>query len=102
MRYVGRFARCCLAVTAVACLVGGGAAATTTARQPSFREREAITAALPGWLRRYPVGCVWLRISVSNNPRFAEVAPAFLNATQPPCIRYASNGIWILKRLTRW
>src|ERR1051325_2148548 len=102
MRCIGRFARCCLAVTAIACLVGGGAAATATARQPSFKEREAITSALPGWLRQDPVGWIWLRISVSNNPRFAKVAPSFLNATRSPCVRYASDGIWILKRLAKW
>lgn len=102
MTYAGGFARWCLAATAVACLVSGGAAARTSTRQPSFKERQAITAALPASLRKEPVGCVWLQISVSNNPRFAKVVPEVLNATRPPCLRYAANGIWILKRLTRW
>jgi hypothetical protein len=102
MKRVGQIVRAVLTVAAIACLLGGGAAASTAARKPTLKEREAITAALPAWLRRYPVGCVWLDISVSNNGRFAKVAPAFLNATRPPCLRYASNGIWILKRSAKW
>ena len=82
--------------------IGLGARSAEAARKPTFKEREALTAALPAWLRRYPIGCVWLEMSVSKNGRYAKVAPGFLNATRPPCLKYASNGYWILKRLTKW
>jgi hypothetical protein len=72
------------------------------ARQPTFKEREAITAALPAAFKRYPVGCVFLRTVVSNNGRYATVAPVFLNALRMPCVKYASNGYWILRKATRW
>jgi hypothetical protein len=72
------------------------------ARQPTFSEREAITAAMPAWLRRYPVGCIWLEISVSKDGRFAEAGPGFLNASRPPCSKYVSNGTWFLKKQTKW
>ncbi len=81
---------------------GAGSRSAGAARQPTFKEREALTAALPAWLRRYPIGCVWLEFSVSNNGRFAEVGPGFLNARRPPCLKYASNGYWLLKKQTRW
>jgi hypothetical protein len=79
-----------------------GVGSTDAARQPMFKEREALTLALPASFRRYPIGCVWLSISVSNNGRYAIVAPGFLNATRPPCLQYASNGYWLLKKSTRW
>lgn len=74
------------------------------ARQPTFKEREAVTLALPASFRRYPIGCVWLSMSVSNNGRYAMVTPTFLNAARPPCLQYASNGYWLLKktRSARW
>src|SRR6266511_231237 len=72
------------------------------AREPTFREREAITAAMPAWLRRYPVGCIWLEISVSKDGRYAEAGPGFLNARRPPCSKYVSNGTWFLKKQTKW
>jgi len=72
------------------------------ARQPTLAERGAITAALPTWFQKEPVGCVWLQISVSANGRFAMAAPTYLNATTKPCSHYAANGEWILKRSTRW
>jgi hypothetical protein len=65
-------------------------------------EREALTVALPEVLLRYPVGCVWLSVSVSTNGRYAEVEPGFLNATHPPCLQCASNGYRLLKKSTRW
>ena len=94
----------CIAVgLAALAVLGSSASAAPSARQPTARERAAITAALPPWLRQYPVGCVWLEISVSSTDRrFAKVAPQFLDATREPCVRYASNGFWILKRTTRW
>ena len=83
-------------------VIAVGAGSAEAKRQPTFKEREAITAALPAWLRGYPVGCVWLGISVSSNPRYARVGLGFLNATRPPCSKYTSNGFWILKKLTKW
>jgi cytochrome c556 len=40
-----------------ACSGGGSSSRSADAvRQPTFKEREAITAAMPAWLRRYPIG----------------------------------------------
>jgi hypothetical protein len=74
------------------------------ARQPTFTEREALTAALPQWIRGYPVGCVWLKMTVANAGGYAKVTPVYLNATKAnaPCAKYASNGFWILKKETGW
>jgi hypothetical protein len=71
-------------------------------RPPSLPEREAITAALPQGLRSSPVGCVWLDVTVANAGGFAKVTPVFLNATKAPCVKYASNGFFILKKQARW
>lgn len=67
-------------------------------RAPTPRQRAALTLALPSSIRSDPVGCVWLSIAVSNNGKYAIVAPVFLDATRMPCLRYASNGYWLLKR----
>jgi hypothetical protein len=73
------------------------------ARPPSFPEREAITAALPQSLRSIPTGCVWLDVTVANAGGYAKAAPIFLNATKAPCVKYASNGFFILKKQrSRW
>ena len=72
------------------------------ARQPTFKEREAITNAMPGWLRRYPVGCVWLEISVSSNGRYAKAGYGVVNPMKRPCSRYVSNGGWFLKKQAKW
>ncbi len=72
-------------------------------RPPKLGERAAITKALPASLRNVPVGCVWLDTAVSRNGRFALVSPVYLNALRLPCLRYASNGDWILrKRSAGW
>jgi hypothetical protein len=81
---------------------GGGSSSAETVRQPTFKEREAITAAMPPWLRRYPIGCVRLGMLVSSNGRYAEAGLEFLNATRPPCAKYVSNGNWFLKKQKRW
>jgi hypothetical protein len=78
------------------------AAPALASRPPTFREREALTAALPASFQREPVGCVWLDVRVSNDGRYAEVDPLFLNALHAPCVQYAANGRWILKKTTRW
>lgn len=77
-------------------------ASALAARQPTLTEREAITAALPADFKRYPVGCVFLRIAVSNNDHYATVTPVILNGLHQPCVKYASNGYWILRKTTRW
>jgi hypothetical protein len=69
---------------------------------PSFPEREAVTAALPQGLRAIPAGCVWLDVTVANAGGYAKVMPVFLNATKAPCMKYASNGFFILKKQARW
>jgi hypothetical protein len=75
------------------------------ARPPTFPQRVAITRALPVDVRALPAGCVVLRIQVSRNGRFATAAPRFLllaGAHSDPCLRYASNGYWILQRSSGW
>jgi hypothetical protein len=90
-------------IVSVALVVFALAAGTALAsRQPTFKEREAITAALPAFLRTEPVACVYLQISVATNGMWAIAQPEFLNATTAPCARYAANGYWLLKRTTRW
>jgi hypothetical protein len=81
-------------------LVAGSPAGA--ARQPSLAEREAVTAALPHWVQDYPVGCVWLEMTIANAGGYAKVTPVFLNATMAPCVKYASNGYWILKKHAGW
>jgi hypothetical protein len=76
-----------------------------TSREPTITERTMITRALPAWLRGYPVGCVSLGIAVSTNGSFAEVDPVFLvdpTVAHDPCIRYASNGYFVLEKHKRW
>src|SRR4051794_15949058 len=93
----------CLCVIGACATLGAGAGSANAARKPTFREREAITAALPAWFRRYPVGCVAVDIVVSKNGKYAEADPVFLNArVGTPCLRYASNGFWILKKTRSW
>jgi hypothetical protein len=92
-----------VAVAATLAAAGLAPAGAGAARQPTFVEREALTAALPSFLQSDPVGCVWLDITLSGNGRYAKVAPGFLNASHPPCAKYASNGWWLLKKTgTRW
>jgi hypothetical protein len=95
-------ARVTVGLIAASLAFAAGVGSTEAARQPTFKEREALTVALPEFLLRYPVGCVWLRMSVSNNGRYAKVEPRFLNATHAPCLQFASNGYLLLKRSTRW
>ena len=85
----------CLALLVVALPAYAG-------RSPSLREREAMTAALPQSLRSIPAGCVWLNLTVANAGGYAKVAPVFLNGTKAPCLKYASNGFFILRKQTRW
>jgi hypothetical protein len=96
---VGILSRSATAIATLALLIPASALA---ARQPTLAEREAITAALPADFKRYPVGCVFLRTAVSNDGRYATVTPLFLNALRQPCVSYASNGYWVLRRTTRW
>jgi hypothetical protein len=86
----------------VVCALALSATSASAARQPTVKERTAITFSLPTWLRHEPVGCVWLDIRVSNNGRYARVVPNVLNGTKPPCLRYAANGYWILKKTATW
>jgi hypothetical protein len=80
-------ARVTVGLIAASLAFATGVGSTDAARQPTFREREALTVALPEFLLRYPVGCVWLSMSVSNSGRYAKVEPRFLNATHAPCLQ---------------
>lgn len=85
---------------------GGNGAGKTSAeatRQPTLEEREGLTRAMPAWLRRYPVGCVWLDFSLSKNGRFAAGSYGVVHPMRRPCSKYASNGSWFLKKKeTKW
>jgi hypothetical protein len=78
------------------------ASAAAAARQPTPSEFRSVYAALPKFIRAVPRKCVRFEITVSNNGRYAKVVPAFLNASKQPCLKYASNGYWILRKTTRW
>jgi hypothetical protein len=80
-------------------LVAAGSA--TAARQPTTAERAAILRALPAALLKVPVTCRRIRISVARNGRFALASPLF--APTRRCLRYASNGFYVLRRgPSRW
>jgi hypothetical protein len=91
-----------MAATALALATVIVSASAMAARQPTLRERAAITEALPTEVQRYPIGCVYLRIAVSTNPRFAKVVPEVFYPARESCLRYAANGWYILKKTTRW
>jgi hypothetical protein len=82
--------------------VAAGTAVAAGSRPPTLKERAAVTAALPSFLRAEPVGCVWLDVALSKNGRWARVTPVYLNATRMPCLKYAANGMFFLKRTARW
>ena len=82
--------------------IGIGPRSVEAGRPPTFKEREALTAAMPAWLRRYPVGCVWLEFSLSKNGRYAAAGYGVLQPMRPPCLRYVSNGSWFLKKHPNW
>lgn len=88
-----------LVVLAAAAVVAG----TAAARPPTLAERASVTAALPKFLRVEPVGCVWLDLELSKNGRWAKVTPTFLNAETMPCLKYAADGFFLMKRTpTSW
>lgn len=74
------------------------------ARAPTLKEREAITKALPRFVRDTPVECIWLNTRVANGSSYAIVRPAYLNATASGsrCTRYATNGFYVLRKSTSW
>src|SRR5205823_14900055 len=92
------------AASAVAVAPTSIASGASASRAPTLREREAMTKALPQDVRNTPVECLWLDIRVSRNARYALVSGAYLNTSGPNsrCVRYASNGFFILKRIRRW
>jgi hypothetical protein len=79
------------------------AAPASAARPPSLAERSAVTAVLPQWIRAYPVGCMWLDITVANGGGYAKVTPVYLHPLKAACAKYTvGNGYWIFKRGTQW
>lgn len=93
-----------IAAGAVAAAVFAGTTSTGHARNPTVKERGGITAGLPKRVQQDPVGCVYVRIRVSSDGRFARAGLDFLNWRHSSCIRYASNGPdWILRKTgQRW
>jgi len=97
------YGRCAIAVAfVVCCSCAAVAGAATVARQPTVAERNAIIQALPSYFRKFPIGCIWLDVTVSISGRYARVVPQDLNAGHGFCAKYAGNGYWILKKLTAW
>jgi hypothetical protein len=90
-----------LALVAVSVMTVAVAAATA-ARQPTLQERAAITAALPTLVQRYPIGCVYLGVVVSSNAHYAKVTPQVFYPLKASCLKYASNGWYILRKTSRW
>ena len=73
------------------------------AHPPTTAERSAILVALPHDVQEIPVKCVRIVVRVANSRTYATATPHFLNATHQPCLKYASNGYWILaKHSGRW
>ena len=91
-------------VLALGGLILAGSAAA--ARGPTLLERTAITRAMPLFVRQYPVGCVSLSMIVSRDGRWARVGADYLiepgYPKSDPCLRYASNGFWILEKFVHW
>jgi hypothetical protein len=78
------------------------ASAAAAARQPTPSEVRSVYAALPKFIRAVPLKCVRFGITVSNSGRYAKVVPVFLNATKQPCVKYAANGYWLLRKASGW
>jgi hypothetical protein len=82
------------------------AAAAGAGRAPTHEERVAIIRALPADVRAWPVGCVSLSVTVSSHPGWAKVDADFLipipTAPREPCVKYASNGVWVLRHAKTW
>lgn len=72
------------------------------ARAPSLAERAAVVRALPAFVRNAPLECAWLKIRVSENPRYALVDPVFMNTDAPRCARYAADGFFVLRKSAKW
>ena len=75
-------------------------------RQPTIREREEITSSYPRSIRNAPVECVFMDIRVSEQDRrYAVAGPQVVNWEKrgSRCLRYASNGVDVLKKTDgRW
>ena len=83
------------------------ATATADARRaPTFNERVGLIRALPADLRAHPAGCLRFTVAVSNNGRFGMVTPEVLMPrpapSNDPCLRYAGDGFFILKKTGAW
>ena len=74
--------------------------AASAARPPTLKEREEITRAVDAYWRNAPVECVYVRIRISNNSRYAMVVFDVLNwrAAGSRCARYLHNGFTILRK----
>jgi len=72
------------------------------ARAPTGDEREAITRALPAFIRNAPAECLWLHVRVSRNPKYALARPVYLNLQIPRCARLAGDGVFILRKSRTW
>jgi hypothetical protein len=79
---------------AVAVAAVAAPAAANARRAPTFDERVAITRALQ------------FAVAVSANGRFATATPEVLIPhpvpAKDPCLRYAGNGFFVLRKAGRW
>ncbi len=72
------------------------------ARSPTLDERAAIVRALPTLVRNTPVECVWLKIRVSRNPRYALADLVYVNTNLMRCARFTADGFFVLKKSRVW
>jgi hypothetical protein len=98
-----------LSITLAAVLVLAGLGAPPAAlakRPPTHNERVAIIRALPADLRAYPADCVQFTVAVSGTGRFATATPEVLiprpSRASDPCLRYAGDGYFVLRKTGRW
>ena len=94
-------------LAAAVALAAVAAPATASARRPpSFNERVAIIRALPADLRAYPAGCLQFAVVVSNHGGWATATPEVLIPNpvpeNDPCLKYAGNGYFVLRKAGRW
>ena len=98
--------RTALVLAVLALLVAASATTAGARRAPTFNERVAVIRALPSDLRAYPAGCLQFAVAVSNNGRFALVTPEVLiprpAPSNDPCLRYAGDGFFVLKKTGAW
>ena len=98
--------RTTVVLTALALIAAASATSAGARRAPTFNERVAAIRALSADLRAYPAGCLQFEVVMSNDGRFAMVTPEVLMPrpapSNDPCLRYAGDGFFVLKKTGAW